>query len=60
MTKIKTEDYNSLIREIHKLQTICKNWREENRELKRQLAKFKNLEKGMPEFLKGFAKNNRR
>ena len=58
--KITTEQYNNLIKTIKKLQEICKKWRRKNRELKMRLKRFENLDKGMPDFLKGFGKNGGR
>lgn len=54
MGKIKLKTISEALIEIEKLQTVCKKYREENKDLKKRLEKFKNLGKGMPGFMKGF------
>lgn len=56
MSKIKLETIAQALVEIEKLQVVCKSYREENRDLKRQLKKFKDLGKEMPDFMRGFVK----
>ena len=58
MTKIKLETIAQALIEIKKLQARCKEYRDENRVLKNQLKRFKNLGGEIPDFLKGF--NNKR
>lgn len=58
MSKIRLETISEAMAEIKKLQRVCKKWRAENEDLRRQLAKFKDLDRSMPDFLKGF--NNER
>ncbi len=60
MPEITLEEHNSLIKTVKELQRICKKWRRHNKELKSKLERLENLNKGIPDFLKGFGKNGGR
>lgn len=59
MSKVELETVTQTLIELKKMQVICKQYREENKELKRRLKQFENLKKGMPDFLKEFGEKYR-